>query len=370
MDPRIKELAKNLVNYSCRVQKGEKVLVECAGSSAIPLVRAVINEIYKAGGLPYVDFKDYSITRELLKESTVEQLKSLARYELTRMKEMAAFIGIRASDNISELSDITPEKMAAYMKYFIEAVNRVRINNTKWVILRYPNSSMAQLANTSMEAFEDFYFDVCNLDYSKMSKAMDSLVELMNKTDKVHITGIDTDLTFSIKDIPAIKCDGEFNIPDGEVFTAPVKTSVNGRLACNCPAVYQGVTYENIKLHFKNGRITEASSSNTERINKVLDMDEGARYIGEFSLGVNPYITRPMKDALFDEKIMGSFHFTPGKCYKEASNGNDSAIHWDLVCIQTPEYEGGEIYFDSVLIRKNGRFVTPELEGLNPESLK
>lgn len=370
MEPRIEKLAKNLVNYSCRVKKGEKVLVECVGSSGIPLSRSLIKEIYKAGGLPHVDLKDNSITRELLKESTVEQLKSLAKYELVRMKEMNAFIGIRASDNVSEMSDAAPEKVADYMKYFINTVNEERINNTKWVVLRYPNNSMAQLANTSMEAFEDFYFDVCNLDYSKMSKAMDNLVKFMNKTDKVQIIGRDTDLTFSIKDIPAVKCDGEYNIPDGEVFTAPVKTSVNGRLAYNCPAVYQGVTYENIKLHFKDGKIIEATASNTERINKVFDIDEGARYIGEFSLGINPYITRPMKDGLFDEKISGSFHFTPGKCYKEASNGNDSAIHWDLVCIQTPEYGGGEIYFDSVLIRKDGRFVTPELENLNPENLK
>ncbi len=370
MDQRIKKLAKTLVSYSCRVQKGEKVLIDCVGDSAIPLVRAVINEVYKAGGMPFADLKDYSVTREILKEATTEQLKSLAKYELPRMKEMAAFIGIRASDNISELSDIAPDKMADYMKYFIEAVNNIRINDTKWVVLRYPNKSMAQLASTSMEAFEDFYFNVCNMDYGKMSKAMDSLVKLMNKTDRVHITGKDTDLSFSIKDIPAIKCDGEFNIPDGEVFTAPVKSSVNGKIAFNSPAVYQGVTYENIKLEFKDGKIIEASSSDTERINKVLDTDSGARYIGEFALGVNPFIIRPMKDTLFDEKIMGSFHFTPGKCYKEASNGNDSAIHWDLVSIQTPEYGGGEIYFDNVLIRKNGRFVTPELKGLNPENLK
>ncbi|MFA5014713.1 MAG: aminopeptidase [Actinomycetota bacterium] len=370
MDPRIKKLAKTLVNYSCRVQKGEKVLIDCVGDSAIPLVRAVIYEVYKAGGMPFVDLKDYSVTREILKEANTEQLKSLTKYELTRMKEMAAFIGIRASDNISELSDIAPGKMADYMKYFIEAVNNIRINNTKWVVLRYPNKSMAQLASTSMEAFEDFYFNVCNMDYGKMSKAMDKLVKLMNKTDRVHITGKDTDLSFSIKDIPAIKCDGEFNIPDGEVFTAPVKTSVNGRVAFDSPAVFQGVTYENIKLEFKDGKIIEASSSDTERINKVLDTDRGARYIGEFALGVNPFIIQPMKDTLFDEKIMGSFHFTPGKCYKEASNGNDSAIHWDLVSIQTPEYGGGEIYFDSVLIRKDGRFVIPKLKGLNPENLR
>jgi len=370
MDPRIEKLAKNLINYSCKVQKGEKVLVECVGSSGIPLSRALIKEIYKAGGVPYMELGDDSIARELLKKSTPKQLESLAKYELVRMKEMDAFIGIRAGDNVSEMSDIAPEKIADYMRYLIKPVNEERVDNTKWVIVRYPNNSLAQLANTSLEAFEDFYFNVCNLDYSKMSKAMDNLVKLMNKTDKVHITGRDTDLTFSIKDIPAIKCDGEFNIPDGEVFSAPVRNSINGRLAYNCPAVYQGVVYENICLQFKNGKIIEATASDTERINKVFDTDEGARYIGEFSIGVNPYITKPMKDTLFDEKIMGSLHFTPGKCYKEASNGNDSAIHWDLVCIQTPEYEGGEIFFDGTLVRKDGRFVIPELKSLNPENLK
>jgi len=370
MDPRLEKLAKNLISYSCKIKKKEKVLIECTGSSGIPLVRILIKEIYKIGGVPYVDLKNGSVLRELLKESNADQLKSLSKYELVRLKEMDAFIKIMASGNISELSDIPPEKMAAYMKHYAKAVTEERVDNTKWVNIRYPNNSMAQLANTSLEAFEDFYFDVCNLDYSKMSKTMDKLVELMNKTDVVRITGRDTDLTFSIKDIPVIKCDGEFNIPDGEVFTAPVRDSVNGRLTYNCPAVYYGITYENISLQFKNGKITGAKSNNTERLNKIFDTDEGARYIGEFSLGVNPYITAPIKDTLFDEKIMGSFHFTPGKCYKEASNGNDSAIHWDLVCIQTPEYGGGEIYFDDVLIRKDGRFVVSELDGLNPENLK
>jgi aminopeptidase len=370
MDPRIKKLAENLINYSCRVKKGEKVLVECVGNSAIPLVKALVKETYKAGGIPFIDLKDNSTIREILKDCTTRQLKSMAKYELVRIKEMDAFIGIRASDNISELSDIKPDKINAYMKYYIEAVNEERIDNTKWVVLRYPNPSMSQLANTSLEAFEDFYFKVCNLDYSRMSKAMDKLVKIMNKTDRVHITGKNTDFTFSIKGIPAIKCAGEYNIPDGEVFTAPVKTSVNGTVTFNTPSVYLGTVYDNISLTFKDGKIIKAVSSDTSRINKVFDTDEGSRYVGEFALGVNPYIKKPMKDILFDEKIMGSFHFTPGKCYKEASNGNNSAIHWDLVCIQTPEYGGGEIYFDDILVRKNGRFVLSELECLNPENLK
>ena len=231
-------------------------------------------------------------------------------------------------------------------------------------------NSMAQLAKMSTEAFEDFYFQVCNLDYSKMSAAMDSLVELMDQTDKVRLVGPGTDLTFSIKGIKAIKCAGELNIPDGEVYSAPVRDSVNGVVTYNTPSPYQGFTFENVKLTFKDGKIIEATANNTERINKVFDTDEGARYVGEFAIGVNPYILHPMQDILFDEKIDGSFHFTPGQCYDDAYNGNKSNIHWDLVNIQRPEYGGGEIYFDDVLIRKDGRFVIPELEKLNPENLK
>ena len=237
-------------------------------------------------------------------------------------------------------------------------------------MLRYPNNSMAQLANTSLEAFEDFYFDVCTLDYSKMDRAMDALAALMERTDKVHIKGPGTDLTFSIKDIPAIKCAGECNIPDGEVYTAPVKDSMNGIISYNTPSEEQGFTYENIVFEIENGKIVKATSNDNDRINHLLDTDEGARYFGEFAIGVNPYILEPMKDTLFDEKICGSFHLTPGASYEDAPNGNKSAVHWDLVMIQRAEYGGGEIYFDDVLIRKDGIFTLPELACLNPENLK
>ncbi|MFL6558809.1 MAG: aminopeptidase, partial [Bacillus sp. (in: firmicutes)] len=236
--------------------------------------------------------------------------------------------------------------------------------------LRYPTSSMAQLAKMSTEAFENFYFDVCNLDYGRMDQAMDSLKALMDRTDKVRITGPGTDLSFSIKDIPAIKCAGRLNIPDGEVYTAPVRDSVNGVVTYNTPSPYQGFTFENVKLTFRDGKIVEAESNDSSRINKIFDTDEGARYIGEFAIGVNPFILNPMQDILFDEKIAGSFHFTPGQCYDDAFNGNHSNIHWDMVNIQRPEYGGGEMYFDDVLIRKDGLFVIPELEVLNPDNLK
>lgn len=371
MDPRVKKLAENLIGYSCEVKKDERVMIECIGTSALPLVKELVKETYRVGAKPFVEIRDQSVLRQLLLGCDEEQLKFMAEYELKRMEGMDAYIGVRANDNASELGDVPSEKMAIYMEHFSRPVHsEERVNNTKWVVLRYPNSAMSQLANKSQEAFEDFYFNVCNLDYSKMSKAMDGLVRLMEKTDRVHIKGKGTDLTFSIKGIPVIKCDGKNNIPDGEIFTAPVRDSVNGILSYNCPAVYQGVTYENIKLEFKDGKIINATSNDTERLNNVFDTDEGARYIGEFAIGVNPYITTPMKDTLFDEKIMGSFHLTPGKAYDDASNGNKSSIHWDLVCIQTPEYGGGEMYFDDVLIRKDGKFLLPELEALNPKNLK
>ena len=203
-----------------------------------------------------------------------------------------------------------------------------------------------------------------------MDRAMDPLKELMERTDKVHIVAPGTDLRFSIKDIPTVKCAGQMNIPDGEVYTAPVKNSVNGVLSYNTPTIYDGTTFENIRLEFKNGKIIKATGSDTEKLNHILDSDEGARYIGEFALGLNPFILKPMKDILFDEKIMGSFHFTPGNSYDEAPNGNSSQVHWDMVCIQTSECGGGEIWFDDTLIRKDGMFIPEELQPLNPENLK
>ena len=285
------------------------------------------------------------------------------------MKGMDAYIAVRAGENTSELSDVPSDKLNMYYKLTRPTLD-YRVNKTKWVVLRYPNPAMAQLAGTSQEAFEDFYFNVCTLDYQKMSKAMDPLVDLMNRTDKVRLVGPDTDLTFSIKDIPAIKCDGLRNIPDGEVYTAPVRESMNGVISYNTFSEEQGFTYENIRFEVKNGKIVKATANDTKRINELLDTDESSRYFGEFAIGVNPYVLHPMKDTLFDEKICGSFHLTPGMAYEDANNGNKSAVHWDLVMIQRAEYGGGEIWFDDVLIRKDGIFVIPELQGLNPENLK
>ncbi len=371
MDSRIEKLAKGLVEYSCKVEKGDQVYIHYIGESTQTLARAIIKEVYEKGGIPFVHYTDQKVLREILLHCTKEQLMLMAELDAKEMSEMDCYIGVRGTDNISELSDVPASQMKLYDEFYSDPVHhKVRVPHTRWVVLRYPNDSMAQLAGTSLESFEDFYFNVCTLDYGKMNEAMKPLIDYMNKTDRVRIVGGKTDLTFSIKDIPSVPCSGLRNIPDGEVYTAPVRESVNGTIAYNTPSVYQGFVYENITFTFENGKIVEAIANDTERINKALDIDEGARYIGEFAIGVNPYVLHPMKDTLFDEKINGSIHFTPGNCYKEAPNGNESKMHWDLVLIQRPEYGGGEIYFDDVLIRKDGRFVVPELECLNPEHLK
>ena len=370
VDERIKKLAKGLVNYSTGVKENENVLIHLIGLDSLLLGRELIKEVYNAGGNPFVKIEEENIRNNLIKNAKKDALNLMREQDLEQMKKMDAYIAVRASENICSNINISNSQMELYEKEYADDVLNERVDNTKWVILRYPNGSMAQLAAMNTEDFEDFYFDVCTLDYSKMNNAMDSLKSLMERTDKVHIVGPGTDLTFSIKGMGAIKCAGEMNIPDGEVYSAPIKDSVNGVISYNAESNYRNFTFNNVKLEFKDGKIVNATANNTEKINEIFDTDEGARYIGEFALGVNPYITKPMNDILFDEKIAGSFHFTPGRAYEDMNNGNVSSIHWDLVCIQTPEYGGGEIYFDDVLIRKDGRFVLPELECLNPENLK
>ena len=370
-DNRYKKLAENLINYSVRLAPGENVLIEAMSGQETALVTELVKAAYDAGGKPFIQFYNQEATRALLRGMTVEHADIMAAHDLARMKDMQAYIGLRGGANIYENADVPQDNMTVYQKHYFEPVHtRQRVGHTKWCVLRYPSPSMAQLAQISSEAFEDFYFDVCNLDYKKLSDAMDPLAELMEKTDIVRLVGPGTDLSFSIKGIPAVKCDGQRNIPDGEIYTAPVRGSVNGIISYNAPSVYQGAQFSGVVLEFKDGKIVHATSNDDTKINAILDTDEGARYVGEFALGVNPYILAPMYDTLFDEKISGSIHFTPGSAYENCDNGNRSAVHWDLVLIQRREYGGGEIWFDGKLIRKDGLFTAPGLAALNPENLK
>jgi aminopeptidase len=362
-DVRFEKLASLLVNYSIDLKPDEKVLIEsfdAPDEMTIALVRAA----RKAKAIPFVQVQRARVTRELALEIDARALDLTAAYELSRMKKMDAYIAVRGSNNISELADVPIDKMKLVAKK-LRPLQDQRVQKTKWVVLRWPTPAMAQLAGMSTEAFENFFFKVCTLDYRKLQPGMKALKALMEKTDQVKIKGPATDLQFSIKGISAVICGGDRNIPDGEVFSCPVKNSVQGHVTFNAPSIYQSTAFDNIRLEFRDGKIVDATSNQTQKLNAVLDSDPGARYIGEFSLGCNPYIMQPMRDILFDEKIAGSFHFTPGQAYQEADNGNRSQVHWDMVSIQRKDYGGGEIYFDGQLVRRDGEFLPTQLRSLN-----
>ena len=366
-DSRLDQLARVLIRHSTKLRKGEYVLVELFDAPdeiGIALIRAS----RAAGALPFLQIHHAQISRELAREADAGQLGITSTIELARMKKMQAYIAVRGSHNITELSDVPEEKMRLVAGK-MRPVMDWRINKTKWVVLRWPTPAMAQQAQMSTEAFEDYFFKVCTLDYARMIPGMKTLKALMDRTDRVQIKGPGTDLLFSIKGIGSVMCGGDRNIPDGEVFSCPVKNSVEGHVSFNAPTIYQGTAFDSIRLDFESGRVVKATGNNTRKLNEILDSDEGARYIGEFSLGFNPHILHPMRDILFDEKIAGSFHFTPGQAYETAGNGNKSRIHWDIVNIQRKDYGGGEVWFDGKLIRKDGLFVIPALQKLNPDYL-
>jgi aminopeptidase len=368
-DARTRQLARLIVHHSCRLQAGEAVLIE-SFDLAGGLVLDLVEETQDAGAIPVVSLRDNAVIRAQLVRATEAQLRHQAELELQQMRQVQAYVGIRASANASELADVPPDRMSLYQQIVAKPVHLdYRVNHTRWVVLRYPNPSMAQLAGMSTAGFEDFYFRVCNVDYARMRDAMQPLAERMRRTDRVHLRGPGTDLRFSIKDVGVVPCFGERNLPDGECFTAPVRDSVEGVITYNTPSLYLGTTYERVSFTFEHGRVVRATGDPQDKLDRLLETDEGARHVGEFSLGFNPHVLQPMKDTLFDEKIAGSLHFTPGQCYQTTDNGNRSRIHWDLVLIQRPEFGGGEVWFDGELVRKDGRFVTADLAGLNPERL-
>ncbi|MDP3387588.1 MAG: aminopeptidase [Eubacteriales bacterium] len=368
MDNRIRQFANNIIRHSCDIQPGENVFIDALGFSASPLVQALIKEIYAVGANPYYEINESSIIREMILGCDENQVHYHFSHMADKIKKMDAYIAIGALNNPYDLRDIPQVKMEVFFNAQRLVVNERQLK--KYVVTRYPNLSLAQKMQMNTVDFEDFFFDVCTLDYKQLSDAMDPLVHLMKKTDKVKIIAKNTNIEFSIKDMNVIKCDGKVNLPDGEVFTAPLKDSVNGIVSFSGPTSYQGHSFTNIVLKFENGRIVDASANNTEALNRILDIDDGARYLGEFAIGTNPFIERICDDILFDEKISGSIHLTPGSAYAIANNGNLSKIHWDMVLMMDPKYGGGEIYFDNVLIQKNGCFVLEELLPLNKEAFK
>lgn len=369
-DPRASVLAEILVAHSTRLASGERVLIEAFDVPA-EFVALLVRRAAAAGAMPLVSLKQGAVLRALYAASSAEGIRLMAEVDRYRMEQMDAYIGVRAAPNMTELADVPAANLHLYQVHWWKPVHLdLRIPKTKWVVLRWPGPALAQAAGMSTEGFEDFFFDVCTLDYPRLAAPMASLRQWMMATDRVRIVGPDTDLRFSIKGMPAVACGGERNIPDGEVFTAPLRDSPEGHITFNARALYLGTPFERVRLEFAGGQIVKATADRADRLNAILDTDPGARYLGEFSLAFHPGILHPIGDPLFDEKIAGSLHLTPGNAYEATDNGNRSAVHWDLVLIQRPEYGGGEVFFDGELVRKDGRFVPPDLAALNPERLQ
>ena len=361
---KIEKLAKIIVNHSLKVKENEKVLITYQGVESLPLVKQIVKEIINKKGVVNTQYVNQDIEcfiKENLTESIILNKTNEMKYQV---ENYDCFVRIcyRKSDYYEKNMD---NEMKNKLMESLKPYKEIQVNNRRWVLLNYPSIVDATKAGMTPNEFYDFALNSMTIDYDEMYRNTLPLKELMEKTDKVRIVAPNTDITFSIKGLPAIICAGTSNIPDGECFTAPVKNSVNGTITYNVSSPYHGEVFENVSLTFKDGKIIKASSNNNEKIKEIFATDEGARYVGEFSLGFNNIIMEPMGDILFDEKIAGSIHFTPGSCYDECDNGNKSNIHWDLVLIQREEYGGGEIYFDDVLIRKNGLFVIDELKHLN-----
>ena len=372
IDERITKLAENILKNSVELKKGEKIYIEAFSESTKDLFNEFIRIAAKMGAIPFYFYNDNSFVKNLVENSNPNQIEQYAKWHAGLMDEMDCYVAVRGYDDLFALSDIAPAKMKAYNQIYYNMVHfDRRIAKTRWCVMRYPNDTMAAVSKMSRKALEDFFFEACLVDYKKMGKAMKPLKDLMDKTDKVRIKGPNTDLKFSIKGLKAIVCDGKMNIPDGEVYTAPVKNSINGHIQFNTDTVYGGTFYSNVYLEFKDGKIIKAESrANNDKLQKQINVDEGARYMGEFAIGVNPYIRKEMLDILFDEKIACSLHMAIGNSYNdETFNGNRSSVHWDLVLIQDKAHGGGEIWFDDKLVRKDGLFVLPELKKLNPGNL-
>ncbi|MDD6879191.1 MAG: aminopeptidase [bacterium] len=362
-----KILAEKLINYSLNTKSKDKILITYQSIKCINLVKYLIEEANKIGAICHSVYDDVELSNYHKMLTTDDRINLIAKYKEFELNNFDAFINIKYNLNDFEGKNVPDEITREILERTYKTHNKL-VNERRWVLLNYPSAVDAYKASMTLEDFYNYSMDVMNVDYATMSKDILPLKRLMEKTDKVHIVGPKTDITFSIKGMPAIPCVGNSNIPDGEIYTAPVKNSVNGIITYNTSSTYRGEVFHNISLEFKDGKIINVKSDDNNKQDKLLEIfqtDEGARYVGEFSFGVNPMIYNAMGDILFDEKIIGSIHFTPGAAYKDCYNGNDSNIHWDLVLIQRKEYGGGEIYFDDKLVRKDGIFVLKELEKLN-----
>ncbi|MDF2520141.1 MAG: hypothetical protein K0R84_769 [Clostridia bacterium] len=351
-DVRVEKLASVLLNHSLKVKAGENLVIR-AYYNAKPLVDEVYKQGIKAGLNVFTHVLISEHTKFFMENATEKQFENVNKFLEAAYEQADAFVVIEAPDNVKHLSKVSSEKNMRHNKAASPLIKK--ITNKRWVMTNFPTHSFAQEADMSLEEYEDMLFDATLVDYKQMDREMDKVVEIFDKAETIRIVGKDTDLTFSIKDRKGIKCSGANNIPDGEVFYAPVTNSANGHIYYEFPAIKYGIQVDGIRLEFKDGKVVKATADkNEEFLNKMLDSDEGARYLGEFGIGMNLGIQKFIKNILFDEKIGGTIHLAVGNAYEESGGDNRSVVHWDMIKELRVD---GEIYADGKLVQKNGSFI-------------
>lgn len=344
MNKNIEELAKIIVNYSTRVKAGDRVRIVCEGLEGLPLVKELHKQclLKKARHVEY-ELREPAITKDFLFIADDRQLSYIPSEYLTIIQKTDVYIWIGAPSNTRELASIDGRKSALYRKA-LTPLREERLKNTRWCALLYPTIGLAQDANMSLDELTAFFFRACLRDWEKEKAKIKPLKKRLDSCKLVKITGEGTELTFTFSDRKSVVCAGEVNLPDGELFTAPDRESVEGTILFNMPADYQGKRFHDVQLHFKKGKVIKATSRNdVDELMKILDTDKGSRYLGEFAIGLNRQINRQFFNPLFDEKIFGTIHVAIGHCYPQADNGNKSAIHWDLVYSLR---NGAKLFFD------------------------
>jgi aminopeptidase len=354
MDNRWKKLGDLLVNYSVEVKPGEKVIVAMVEPETYPLVLAVYEACIKAGAYPQVQFLSEELNRCLLKYGNEEQIERVPEIEKYGMEWADAYLGLRGAHNLDVFWDIPAGRLADFRRT-MGKVSTMRWENTRWCLVRVPNSAFADQAGIDEETITEMFFEACLLDWRELSKEWRRLAELFNRGTQVHVVGHDTDLRFSVDGRTWVVADGKVNMPDGEIATSPVESTVDGEINFELPGVLGGRLVHDLHLRWKKGKLVEATSStNQDFLQALIHTDAGSGLIGEFAFGTNPAVTHFCKDILIDEKIGGTIHIALGRAYPMTGGTNDSAIHWDIIKDFRKE---GQVFLNDKLIFEKGTFL-------------
>jgi aminopeptidase len=349
-EAQVGRLAGILVHHSVKAKKGEIVRIS-SGELARPLALAVYREVLRAGAHPLLSVGFEDAARIFFEEASDAQIGHLPPTRLYEAKRIDADIVIVAPGNTRSLSHIPPKKLADKRKA-VKPISEIVLRRVRWVLTNYPTEALAQETDRSLPEYEKLYYRAVNQDWASMAKMFLRAKRILEKSKRVRITGKDTDLSFSIRGRTAIPCAGEYNMPDGEIFTAPVESSTEGTIRYEFPAIYGGREVSGIRLTFRDGKVVEASAEKNESILKeMLAADRGARVLGEFGIGANAGVTSFTRDILLDEKMGGTIHLAIGRSYPESGGRNDSAVHWDMIKDLRME---GELYLDGRPVLRTG----------------